>query len=174
MERQQKIETVGQLRERLGRAASVVLVDYRGIKVEEVNGLRRSFRAAKCEYRVVKNTLLRIAVAGTPMEKIVPRLEGPTAIAFSFEDPGAVAKVATKTAKELPKFVIKGGYADGQLLDAAGVDALSKLPGREELRAKFLATLKAPVQNFVALLAAAPTNLLLLLQARERALGEAK
>ena len=96
---------------------------------------------------------------------------GPTAIAYSFEDPAAPAKVATKVAKGEEKFVIKGGYVDGKALDVKGVEALSNLPGKDELRATFLATLLAVPQNFLRLTTAAPQNFAYLLAARERALA---
>ena len=99
-------------------------------------------------------------------------LAGPTAIAYSFEDPAAPAKIATKVAKEQEKFVIKGGYVDGKALDKNGVEALSKLPGKDELRAKLLATFQAVPQNFLALLIAAPQNFMYLLAAREEAEAE--
>ena len=99
----------------------------------------------------MKNTLLGIAVKGTPMEGLEKLFVGPTAIAYSFEDPAAPAKVATKVAKAEEKFVIKGGYVDGKALDVKGVEALSNLPGKDELRATFLATLLAVPQNFLRL-----------------------
>ena len=97
---------------------------------------------------------------------------GPTAIAYSFEDPAAPAKIATKVAKGEEKFVIKGGYVDGKALDAKGVEALSKLPTKDELRSSFLALLVAAPQNFLALLQAAPQQMLGVLAAREQPLGE--
>ncbi len=97
---------------------------------------------------------------------------GPTAIAYSFEDPAAPAKIATKVAKGEEKFVIKGGYVDGKALDAKGVEALSKLPTKDELRSSFLALLVAAPQNFLALLQAAPQQMLGVLAAREQQLGE--
>jgi large subunit ribosomal protein L10 len=121
---------------------------------------------------VVKNTLLGLAVKGTPMEGIESLLAGPTAIAYSFEDPSVPAKIATKIAKAEEKFIIKGGYVDGRALDLKGVEALSNLPGKDELRATFLATLQAVPQNFLRLLNAAPQNFVYLLAAREKAQQE--
>ncbi len=106
------------------------------------------------------------------MEVVDNLLAGPTAIAYSYEDPAAPAKIATKVAKAETKFVIKGGYVDGRALDKNGVEALSQLPGRDELRATFLATLLAVPQNFLRLTTAAQQNFLYLTAARERALGE--
>jgi len=171
MERAQKEESIGALKADLAKAASLVLADFRGLTVNVDTGLRREFRAAGCRYQVVKNTLLGLAVKGTPMEGIESLLAGPTAIAYSFEDPAVPAKVATKIAKAEEKFVIKGGFVDGKALDLKGVQALSTLPGRDELRATFLATLQAVPQNFLRLLNAAPQNFVYLLSAREQELG---
>jgi len=171
MERAQKEEAIGALKADLAKAASLVLADFRGLTVNVDSGLRREFRAAGCRYQVVKNTLLGLAVKGTPMEGIESLLAGPTAIAYSFEDPAVPAKVATKIAKAEEKFVIKGGFVDGKALDLKGVQALSTLPGRDELRATFLATLQAVPQNFLRLLNAAPQNFVYLLSAREQELG---
>jgi large subunit ribosomal protein L10 len=106
------------------------------------------------------------------MEGLEKLFVGPTAIAYSWEDPAAPAKVATKIAKAEEKFVIKGGFVDGKALDVKGVEALSQLPGKDELRATFLATLLAVPQNFLRLTTAAQQNFALLLAARERALGD--
>ena len=172
MERTQKEEAIGALKADLVKASSLILADFRGLTVKVDTGLRREFRASGCRYQVVKNTLLGRAVKGTAMEGIETLLAGPTAIAYSFEDPAAPAKVATKIAKAEEKFIIKGGYVDGKALDAKGVEALSNLPGRDELRAMFLATLLAVPEGFVRLLNAAPQNFVYLLAARERAVGE--
>src|SRR5450432_2958943 len=172
VERTEKKETVVALKADLARAASLVLANFRGLTVKVDTGLRREFRASGCRYQVVKNTLLGLAVKGTPMEGIESLLVGPTAIAYSFEDPAAPAKIAAKVAKAEEKFVIKGGYVDGKALDVRGVEALSSLPGKDELRATFLATLLAVPQNFLRLTTAAQQNFALMLAARERALSE--
>ena len=172
----EKNASIDSLKTRLASAQSLVLADFRGLTVESDNKLRREFRAVGCEYQVVKNTLLGKAMKGTPMEVLESLLAGPTAIAFSTEDPSAPAKVATKVAKTESKFVIKGGYLDGKLLDRKGVEALSTLPGKDEARATLLATFLAAPQSFLRLLNAAPQNFAYLLAAREDALkaGEQK
>lgn len=167
MNRTDKDTTIETLKGKLARAQSLVLADFRGLTVEADTKLRNEFRASGCEYRVVKNTLLFKAVKGTPMEVLEGILAGPTAIAYSFEDPAAPAKVAAKVAKGEEKFVIKGGYVEGRALDTKGVEALSNLPGKDELRATFLATLLAVPQNFLRLVQAAPQNFMYLLAARE-------
>jgi len=172
MEKAVKEENITALKADLAKATSLVLADFRGITVKADTNVRREFRANGCRYQVVKNTLLGIAVKGTPFEAVGKLLAGPTAIAYSFEDPAAPAKVATKIAKQEEKFNIKGGFVDGKALDIKGVEALSNLPGKDELRATFLATLLAVPQNFLRLTTAAQQNMLLLLAARERALQE--
>jgi large subunit ribosomal protein L10 len=166
-----KEENIAALKLELAKAASLIVADFRGITVKNDTSLRREFRANGCQYLVVKNTLLGIAIKGTPMAVIDSILAGPTAIAYSYEDPAAPAKIAAKIAKQQEKFIIKGGYVDGKALDKKGVEALSTLPGRDELRATFLATLLAVPQNFLRLTTAAQQNFAYLLAAREQALG---
>jgi large subunit ribosomal protein L10 len=170
MERTEKETAIGTLKSELAKAASLVLADFRGLTVKADTSLRREFRLNGCHYQVVKNSILGLAVKGTPMEGIEGLLVGPTAIAYSFEDPAVPAKVATKLAKSVSKFVIKGGFVEGRALDIKGVEALSSLPGKDELRATLLATFMAGPQNFVRLLSAAPQNFAYLLAAREEAL----
>jgi large subunit ribosomal protein L10 len=173
MERTEKETAIGTLKSELAKAASLVLADFRGLTVKADTSLRREFRLSGCHYQVVKNSILGLAVKGTPMEGIEGMLVGPTAIAYSFEDPAIPAKVATKLAKAVTKFVIKGGFVEGRALDIKGVEALSSLPGKDELRATLLATFMAGPQNFVRLLNAAPQNFAYLLAAREEALKNA-
>jgi large subunit ribosomal protein L10 len=168
----EKKSNIDSLKTRLASAQSLILADFRGLTVESDNKLRREFRAVGCEYQVVKNTLLGMAVKGTAMEVLESLLAGPTAIAYSTEDPSAPAKVATKVARTESKFVIKGGYVDGKLLDKTGVEQLSTLPSKDEARATFLATLLAVPQNFLRLLGAAPQNFVYLLSARKDALKD--
>jgi len=170
VEKAQKIEQVESLKETLANAQSLVLTDFRGLTVGLDTQLRNELRKAGCEYRVVKNTLLNLAVKDTPMEVISDILKGPTAVAYHPEEPGTPAKVVAKFLKDESeaKLVVKGGYVDGQKLDDKGVDQLAKLPGKDEIRATFLATLMAAPQTFVRLTSAAQTNFLYLLQAKER------
>jgi large subunit ribosomal protein L10 len=170
----EKNANIDALKTRLASAQSLIIADFRGLTVESDNKLRREFRAVGCEYQVIKNTLLGKAVKGTAMEVLESLLAGPTAIAYSVEDPSAPAKVATKVAKTESKFVIKGGYIDGKLLDQRGVEALSTLPSKDEARATFLATLLAVPQNFLRLLGAAPQNFVYLLSAREAGLKDSE
>jgi len=169
MDRNAKESQVNELKEKLAKTTSLVLADYRGITVPAVTGLRDEFRKVQCEYKVYKNTLVKLAIKGTPMEPMGAMLEGPTAIIFSYESPAANAKVATKFAKDSEKFVVKGGYFEGQVLDQKGVESLATMPGKDELRAKLLATFQAPATDFVRQLAAGAQNFVYLLAAKERA-----
>ena len=171
MDRQEKEQIVANLKEEWKDVMSIVLADARGIDVPTITSVRNEFRKAGCHYKVLKNTLVRIAIQGSKVEPITKLLEGPTAVIWSTESPSAAAKVATKLAKEQEKFVIKGGYFDGQLLDVKGIESLATMPGKDELRATLLMTFLAAPTDFVRTLAAGPTNFLYVLQARERALG---
>jgi large subunit ribosomal protein L10 len=171
MERTQKESIVSQIKEEWRDVQSIVLAEYRGIDVPSVTAMRDEFRKAGCHYKVLKNTLVRIAIQGSHMEPMSKLLTGPTAVIWSTESPSVAAKVATKIAKEQEKFVIRGGYFDGQALDAKGVESLATMPGKDELRASLLMTFLAAPTDFVRTLAAGPTNFLYVLQARERALG---
>jgi large subunit ribosomal protein L10 len=168
MDRVTKEQQVNELKEKLAKTSSLVLADYRGIDVPTVTGLRDLFRKVQCEYKVYKNTLVKLAVKGTPMEGIGKHLEGPTAIIFSWESPSAPAKVATKFAKDVEKFVVKGGYFEGQVLDTKGVEGLATMPGKDELRAKLLATFMAPATDLVRTLSAGAQNFAYLLSAKQR------
>jgi large subunit ribosomal protein L10 len=170
MDRATKEQQVDELKEKLGKTVSLVLADYRGIDVPSVTSMRQEFKKAQCEYKVYKNTLVKLAIKGTKMEPISPKLEGTTAIIFSFESPSAAAKLATRFAKEQEKFVLKGAFYEGTVFDdQAGVEALAAVPGKDEMRAKLLATLMAPATELVRTLNAGPQNFMYLLAAKERA-----
>ena len=172
MDRTQKAEVLGEIKEAFANVASVVIADYRGITVPVVTAMRDDFRKQGCSYRVLKNSLVKIAVKGSKMEPLSQLMVGTTAVIWSHEVPQSPAQVALKWAKDEPKFVIKGGYYEGQLLDPAGVDALAKMPGKNEIRASMLMTFLAAPQSFVAQLAAGPQNFAYLLDARKRQLEE--
>ena len=169
MDRVTKEAQVAELKEKLSRITSMVLADYRGLDVPTVTSLRNEFRKVQCEYKVFKNTLVRRAVEGTGLEGIGQFLVGPTAIIFSYESPAAPAKVATKFAKDHQKFVLKGAFCDGQILDRKGIEGLAAMPGKDELRAQLLATLMAPATGLVRTLAAGAQSFVYLMAAKERA-----
>ena len=171
MERAQKEQILGEITEAWKNVASIVIADYRGITVPVVTTMRDDFRKAGCHYRVLKNSLVKIAVRGSKLEPISQLMVGTTAVIWSDEAPQPPAQIALKWAKDEPKFVIRGGFYEGQLLDAKGVDALAKMPGKNEIRASMLMTFLAAPQSFVAQLAAGPQNFAYLIDARKRSLG---
>ncbi len=168
MDRGTKEATVGNVKELLSDVMSIVLADFRGTDVNEVTAMRDEFRAANCGYRVIKNSLVKIAIQDSDMEPMSEYLAGPTAVIWSTDSPSAAAKIAVKYAKDLKTFAIKGGYFEGQTLDQAGIDQLSKMPDKPECQAMLLMTFLAGPQEFVRTIAAGPLNFLYLLQARER------
>lgn len=144
----EKEQIVNEIREKLDRASSAVVVDYRGITVAEADLLRKRMREANVEYKIYKNTMLRRAVEGTAFEGLKDALKGPTGIAFGYEDATAPAKILDKSIKEFKKMELKGGVIDGVFYDTAGVTAIAQIPSREELLAKLLGSFNAPISSF--------------------------
>ena len=129
-------------------AQSVVLVDYRGLTVEQDTALRRQLREAGITYKVYKNTMMNFAFKGTDCEALLPYLEGPSAVAISTDDATAPARILCKFAKTADKLEIKGGIVEGIAYDAAGIIDISKIPSREELLSKLLGSMQSPITNF--------------------------
>ncbi len=142
---------VAEIAEKLQKSASCVVVDYKGLKVEELTELRNKFREAGIDYKVYKNTLVRRAAAevGNMAQFDDVNLVGTNAIAFGYEDPVAPAKIVNDFAKTHPKLELKMGFVEGEFYDAENIKKLAEIPSREELIAKLLGSLKAPVSNFV-------------------------
>ena len=129
-------------------AQSVVLVDYRGLTVEQDTELRKQLREAGITYKVYKNTMMNFAFKGTDCESLAPYLEGPSAVAISTEDATAPARVLCKFAKTANALEVKGGIVEGVAYDAKGIENISKIPSREELLSKLLGSIQSPITNF--------------------------
>lgn len=129
-------------------AQSVVLVDYRGLTVEQDTNLRKQLREAGITYKVYKNTMMNFAFKGTDCESLAPYLEGPSAIAVSTTDATAPARILCKFAKDASKLEVKGGIVEGMAYDAQGIAEIAKIPSREELLSKLLGSIQSPITNF--------------------------
>ena len=129
-------------------AAGVVLVDYRGLTVDEDTRLRKALREAGVTYKVYKNTMMRFAFKDTEFESLTEHLKGPSAIAVSKDDATAPARVLAKFAKDAPKLELKAGVVEGTFYDVDGIQAISKVPSRDELLSKFLGSIQSPITNF--------------------------
>ena len=139
---------VAEISEVIKDAQSVVLVDYRGLTVEEDTALRKQLREAGVNYKVYKNTLMNFAFKGTDFEALAPYLNGPSAIAVSTEDATAPARVIAEFAKKAKNLEIKAGVVEGDLYDAKGMAAIASIPSRDVLISKLLGSLQSPITNF--------------------------
>ena len=174
-QRQEKVEFVEGLRAELAEAKSLVLATHMGIDSNTVNELRANLRKENVQYRVVKNTLARLAIRGTDHEVISDMLAGPIALAYSTDDAISPAKVLKEFAKNHDKLVIHGGYLDGRILDLKGIEALAEMPTKEELLASLVGALEGVTRGFVVTLEAIPRQFVLTLQAlhKQRSEGDA-
>ncbi len=146
---EQKQVVIDAIAKSLSEASSVVLVDYRGLTVEQDTNLRKQLRDAGVHYKVYKNTMMNFAIKGTQFESLGEHLKGPSGCAMSTgDDPIAAARVLANFAKKADKLEIKCGVIEGTLYDAAGVQELSNIPSREELLSKLLGSIQSPITNF--------------------------
>ncbi len=154
-----KQQIVSEVNQAASSALSAVLADYRGVAVEDMTALRKNARANKVYLRVVRNTLLKRAVADTEFECIQEVLVGPTILAFSQEDPGAAARVLKDFAKENDDFEIKALSVGGQLMDASQIDVLAKLPTLDQARSMLMSVMLAPVTKLARTMNEVPSKL---------------
>ena len=143
-----KQPVVQEISERIQGAQSIVLVDHRGLTVEQDTQLRRELREAGVSYKVYKNTMMNFAFKGTEFEGLSQYLEGPSAMAVSTTDATAPARILAKFAKTADKLEIKAGVVEGTVYDAAGIAVIANIPSREELISKLLGSLQSPITNF--------------------------
>ncbi|MFQ5602839.1 MAG: 50S ribosomal protein L10 [bacterium] len=149
MPRVEKIAIVEEIAKKIDESKSVYLTDFTGLNVEEISELRRAFRGASVQYQVVKNTLARLSVKSLGRDDLLEYLDGPTAMAFSQDDPAAPARVLRDFAKGKDKPKIKAFIFDGELLGAERLNEIANLPSREALLSQVVGGLKAPLSNLV-------------------------
>jgi len=147
-----KKKKVEEIKEKFVGAKSAVLVDFRGLNVDETTELRKRFREAGVVYKVYKNNLVKLAIKDTVFESLSQDLTGPNAIAFGYADPVVPAKVIKDFVKNHKNLEIKTGVVEGEYYDVEKITEIAEIPSREELIAKFMGSIKSPVSNFVYLL----------------------
>ena len=143
---------VAEISELLNGAASAVVVDYRGLTVEQDTQLRKKLRESDVSYKVYKNTMIRFAVKGTEFEALVPHLEGPTALAVSKTDATAPARILADFAKTADKLELKAGVVEGTYYDEKGIQVIATIPSREILLGRLLGSMQSPIANFARVL----------------------
>ncbi|MBF0282990.1 MAG: 50S ribosomal protein L10 [Magnetococcales bacterium] len=157
MKKEKKVEVIEDVRKGFEEAGIVIATHYRGLKVSQITQLRRKIRDAGGEFKVIKNTLAHRASRGTQFEALTELLTGPTGIIFS-KDPATPAKALMEFTKTNPQLVVRGGVLGGKLLDASGIEQLSKLPSREVLLGQMLSVFNGPIRGFVTVLHAVPSG----------------
>ncbi|MFN4196938.1 MAG: 50S ribosomal protein L10 [Caldimicrobium sp.] len=162
-----KAEMLKNLREKLGRSDAVFIASFKGLKVIEVNEIRKLVREKDGEYRVFKNNLIRIATDDSPFKPVMDYVEGPCALVFSYKDPVEIAKVLKEFIKNHSGLELKGLVFKGKGYDAKAIDELVKLPSKEVLMAQLLGTIQAPLANFVGVFSAILRQFLYVLKAIE-------
>lgn len=165
MKIESKKQVVQQLHDRFGKSKVVILTDYKGLDVSTLTELRRLLRDANVEYEVVKNTMLRLASDGTDVALIRDAFKGPSAVAISYDDPVAPAKILTDFAKSHDKLEVKVGVLNGSVMDATSIRALASLPSREQLLAQVLSAMIAVPTSLVRALNDVPVRMLNVLNA---------
>jgi large subunit ribosomal protein L10 len=158
-QRAHKVEVVAEVKTRIGEATASIVSEYRGLTTAELADLRESLAAVGGDYRIFKNTLVRLAIDGGDYQPLSEYLSGPSALTFVQGDISAVAKALRDFSRANPLLVIKGGLADGSLLSSGDLAALADLPPREVLLARLAGALAAPMQQMAGLLQALPRNM---------------
>lgn len=145
---EQKQVIVNEIKEKLNKAASVVLVDARGVTVEQDTTLRKKFREVGVDYKVYKNSMMNFAVKGTQFEGLSDYFAGPSSIAISYTDATLAASIIAKERKDMPNLEFKAGVVEGIVYDAAGISKIANIPSKDELLSKLLGSFKSPMSSF--------------------------
>jgi len=149
MPKEDKTKVVDELKDKFSRSKSFFLTDFTGLNVEQITGLRKDFRTKKVEYRVAKNTLIKLVAKDLSLDQMVEHLEGPTGIAFGYDDPVTPAKVLYEISKKLSKPRIKIFWVEGKFFKGNEIEKLAKLPSREILYAQIIACLDSGMRNLI-------------------------
>ena len=149
---EQKQVIINEVKEKLEKASSIVLVNARGLTVEQDTVLRRKLREGGVDYKVYKNSIIEYAVADTEFAEIKPHLVGPSALAISYDDATAAARIISKELKAMPVLKFKAGVIGNVLYDDKGVIAIANIPSREELLSRLLGSFKSPLSSFARLI----------------------
>jgi len=165
VKRSKKEELVESLRKDFQEYETAIAVDYRGLDVAEITDLRNRLREESCSFRVVKNTLSIIASEGTDYESIKEHFQGPTALAFTRDNPVSLAKILTEYAKEHKSFEVKLGLQKGKIISVENIREVAKLPSREILIGQLVGLIQAPVRNVVSMIQAPCRSLVTVLKA---------
>jgi large subunit ribosomal protein L10 len=170
VEKSEKEVMIKELNEKFARARTAIVAEFSKLNVETVTRLRKKFRDSGVDYKVLKNTLARLAAKGTPVEVVSGDFTGPVAIALGYDDVVVPAKILQEFIKDLETIKIRSAVVEGKKTDAAGVAALAKMPGLPELRAKILGMLTQPAGTLVRTLAEPGSRLARLIKARAEAM----
>jgi len=165
LNRQEKEELVREFHERFSRANAVFIAGYSEIKAVEMNEFRRSLRDSSVDFRIVRNTLARLALKGTDAERLAGEFSGPTAVAFCNDDVARGAKALVQFAKGHPGFMLKGGTLGAEAVGPEQIKGLAELPSREELLAKVVGSMSSPLSGLVGVLSGVPRKLVYVLNA---------
>lgn len=172
MNRTEKEEVISKLHALMMKAKTAILAEPRGLNVATVTDLRKKFRDAQIDYKIVKNTLAQRAAKGTPVEALVEKFVGPTALIMSYSDVVAPAKIVVDFAKDRENFAIRGAVVEGRVIDANGVKALAKMPGLQELRATIAMMIAQPATKLVRMISTPGQQLAQVVNARKEQLGK--
>ncbi len=172
MDRTEKEKVIGELHEKMAKAKAAILAEPKKLNVATVTELRRKCREAQVDYKIVKNTLAQRAAKGTPVEPLVEKFVGPTALIMSYSDVVAPAKLIADFAKDRENFAIRTAVIEGKVVDAKGIQALAKLPGIQELRAKIAGLIAQPATKLARMIGTPGQQLAQVVKARQDELAK--